>query len=357
MRKGLISLCVIALLLSCGKIDTLKESNEIKFQNELITKSDKGIVDGTDFTYSNFGIYGYVSDNDSETGTDVSSGYLFKNAKYVDDGTGVWIPDADKHYYWPKADNKDDIHVNFVAYTPYNASPSWSSDVLTINLDGTNLDGDCVDYLYATKTNVHPTNSPVSLTFNHALAWLEFQAKKAPEVKAVTITSIKFSSKLYGQSALQINTKTAVVTPGSASGQMADFVNFAQRNTTLTTSYAVLSDMLLVPQNVPTQVTITFDITLENESGDEIVYHGRTITKIVNTGKDMNNTDYVASFQSGNKYVYRVYVTVDEVIFEADVNTWDDSNIFQVWDHTADAYVDHFFDKASMLMVKNSVIA
>ena len=364
MKRTLLATLVFFIsMLSCDKsayVETQK-NDEIRFSNELVTKANTGIVDGTSFLYDDFGVYGYVSDGDAVVGTEVTSGYIFKNAKYIESTSvaGTWVPDAGAKYYWPKADNKDDINVNFVAYTPHVASPSWASDVLTISLDGTGIDDSCVDYLYATKTNVHPTNLAVPLTFSHALAWIEFQAKKDASVARVDITKIELSSKLYGKSTLAINTKTCAVTPGAASDVMADFVNFAQRNNTnLTTSYAILSDMLVVPQNVPTQVTITFDITIQNASeGESILYKGRQITKTINAGNDMNDQAYQATFASGKKYVYRIYVTADEIIFSADVDNWDAYNPFQVWDHDATAYVEHFFGKASTQMEQRLAIA
>ena len=131
------------------------------------------------------------------------------------------------------------------------------------------------------------------------------------------------------------------------------------------TEYEILSDMLLIPQSVPDEITITFNIVIENTDSDEIHYNGRTVTRTINGGADANKQedastgrDFVSTFESGKKYIYRIYVTADEITFDVDVDDWDDANNpFQIWDHNTTAYVEHFFGKASMLMGKNLVIA
>lgn len=381
MKRFLLISLALAGLISCAKQTTdLQSNNEITFRSSVekksATKSNTGIIDGTTFSYSDFGVYGYVSENNTAINGESSTtngGYIAKNAKYVKSGA-IWKPESGS-YYWPKADVLSDISVNFVAYAPYaniDASFNSTDNTITIPVVATTMDTECVDVMYAhTETAVHPTSDPVDLTFTHALSWIEFQGKFSKNVKEVKITSIKFSTALKGSGDLVINVKnfsTPTFTNLSNNIEPDFCVNkvLAEQDPgDGTGSYEVLSDMLLIPQNVPAQITITFNITIENTTGDEIYYNGRTVTRTINGGADANKQenpangrDFVSAFEGGKKYVYRVYVTADEITFDVDVDDWDaDDNPFQIWDHNATAYVEHFFVGASNVMVKNSIIA
>lgn len=378
MKKFLIIIFALIGLVSCSKQIAGTDGFErtITFKNsverKITTKANKGIIANTTFSYDDFGVYGYVKPNSdaiaSESET-TNGGYLAKNAKYIKSGS-IWVPESG-YYYWPKADNLSDIEVNFVAYAPYVANDGFDStnDTITIPIDATDMGANCVDVLYAHKENVNPTGEPVALLFNHALSWIEFQGKYANNVKEVKITSIKFSSVLKGKGNLVLNVKNFSQTVTDKTYDIDpnfcdNIVLTAQDDGTGSVAYEVLSDMLVIPQDVPTQVTITFNITLENTSGDEIHYNGRTVTRTINNGPDANKQndastgrDFVSTFEGGKKYVYRIFVTANDITFNVNVDTWDEENPFQVWDHNTTAYVEHFFGEASMLMVKNSVIA
>lgn len=237
-----------------------------------------------------------------------------------------------------------------MGYYPTNYSHSESSNIVTFAVDASETSAsDCNDLLIAVNNNVHPQVANVPLVFKHTLAWLEFSAKKDKNVESVTITNIQFSNALYTTGNLSVNL-TDNTTEGTWSSKAGSLNSFAS-STVLTNDYAVLSDALIVPQDVPTSVTITFNITLKNpDDNSTIYYNGRTVTRTINTGNDANSVAYVSSFTGGHKYIYRIYVTADEVEFDVSVDDWTIDNVWQIWDHDATAYVEHFFDKASMLM-------
>lgn len=326
--------------------------------------STRAIVEGTTFPASyHFGVYGYV--NTSSNVEAASGRYLMKDAEYLSDGTP-----ASGTYYWPA--DSDDITANFTAYAPSTLTHSWANDVLTISLDCSNMNDNCVDVLIANKSNVSPAlNSSttaddktirkdvVELSFTHALSYLEFQARHEDNsaIKAVTITDISYSSDLYTTGTLTLNTGASFSASVSGLGDAVTF-DFSD-DEALTASYRTLSKMLIIPQDVPTSITITYDITLQNEGGDRIVYKNRQVTRTINTGNDANGTAYVPKYLPGSKYTYRINITVDEVEFEIDVVDWtNDDTYWQIWDHdNTTAYVERFFEKASMPMGLSSLIA
>lgn len=369
-----IILAAILLLAGCTKINDMSIRNDNSDRVEITFKvndieTTKAIVTGTSMV-DNFGVYGYVSGAGVET-----TGYAMANAEYEESG----LPANDGKYYWPKSDNPGNVNVLFTAYSQYVASPSFSNGTLTLSvptLTQALIDDpdDFNDILYA-QVNANPQDATVAHTsvplhFKHALSWIEFQGKVDDNttITEVEITSIKFNGGgLYTTGNLVLDTKNLVASP-AVSGQATQnaALNFATSTAkTLTggdlnkSSYSVISDALIVPQAVPASVTITFNVKIQNTTGDVINYVGRTITRTINSGTDATDStpvSYASDYEAAHKYVYRILVTVDGIDFEVDVLDWSSSQ-YQVWDHDATAYVEHFFDKASTQMGPSLAIA
>ena len=372
MKKIFLAILSCATILSsCAKIEILGrkiyEPQEITFG--LVDKaSTKAFVDDTKLAANtHFGVYGYVK----ETAGVTDGGYIMRNADYyvdevvTDPTTSAQKSHAisDTKYYWPKADNNNDLNVKFVAYYPYDY-PHYddlpnSPDVNTLVFDVTAnaIDGTTDDILWAVANNVKPTlasvqnqldeNNDVDITFHHALAWIQFQGRVSSEVKSVKFTSIQFSNSLNTTGKLSIGLTDNTVTPAwsDKSGSLNQFVS----PTTLTPDdeYSVLSNTLVIPQTIPTNVTITFDITIQNTDAtgfdETIEYKGRTVTRTIKSGADDNNKSYDATlFEASHKYIYRVFVTADDVEFTASVDGWT-TNWWQIWDHdTTEAQTNVF---------------
>ena len=341
MRKIFYILGIILAFASCAKTDYEEEmfdQKEISFElgeNSVVHSARKApvtraIVSGTSFTDGNFGVYGYVTPSTYTTG-----GYIMQNAKY-DAVAGTSVGNT---YYWPKADNNSNVDVKFVAYYPWDATKSSLSEDNFVYSVSAPAENEGTDVLYAI-TKVHPQTAKVNLQFKHALSLIQFQVKKASTVKEVKINSVKFSGNLYttGQMSVSMtdNTLTTSVTnPGNA----ADF-EFAMTDLKddVEDTYGVLSNVIVIPQNIPSQVTISFDITLTNHNDlnntdVDITYYNRTVTRtVVPDEADANGTDYISAWEAGNKYVYRIYVTPDDVDFNATVVDWTSTDYWQIWD-------------------------
>ena len=369
MKKILFTLLLaIASLTSCDKISTHTNHAQTDNTNNCIEfnvsadKQTKAIVTGTAMV-DNFGVYGYVQQS-ANVNNGTAGAYIMKNAEYSSDGTST------TKYYWPKADDNSDITVRFTAYSPYASSgPSISDDYLVIPVTATTMVQSTEnDVLYATAES-HPVfthdssvggdDTRVPLHFTHALSWVEFQAKRdGASTVAVKITSIAFVDEsgnaftINTSGDFKINLTDGTTTWANTSG--SNSLNFANHNNTaLTTEYATLSESLLIPQTVPNKVVITFDVSCTG-ADDTIIYKGRQVTKTVNSGTDMADpaNTYVGSWLAGKKYIYKIYVTADDIDFVVDIDDWT-TTTFQTWDATA--YAEHFFDKASTIQVQRMV--
>ena len=146
------------------------------------------------------------------------------------------------------------------------------------------------------------------------------------------------SEGIYVDGTLCLPTKnTITVTPLAAYGTQKDTtLNYvsAQVDTIFTNAHEILGNALVIPQPVPQNVTIVFDICIVNPNGDEVVFTDRKITRTINTGKDMVNVDYTPSWAAANKYIYNFKFDGDKVDFTASVLGWIDSNNqYHVWDY------------------------
>ena len=385
MKKIFVVLVAFMILFTgCAKVEDMtngvsSQKAEIEFNLENAAgPASRAIVTGTSFpaTDEHFGVYGYVKPT-----AQISGGYIIKNGEYHSAGEDVGKP-VTGAYYWPTADNVDDIKVNFVAWYPFNYS-SVAFDSVNNELDFT-LSAPKADVtrdlLYATVTDETPVvikntaavdyNDKVQLTFHHALSLIEFQAKKEANqnITKVEITSIRFIDNnglawpivTDGNFSINIDDDTAVtaISEGATTDSTYNFALESVKDSVLTT-YSTLSDVIVIPQAVPAKVELTFNITITNPNGgDAIVYNGRTVTRVVNSGSDENNVGYVNNWVSGNKYIYRYNISASEVTFEVIVEDWiTNDQDWQIWDHNATAYVEHFFGKASTQKGQSLAIA
>lgn len=287
--KKFIYLILPLLFFSCTKAIVDEPLKEIKFGNEVTVKS---VVTGTAME-DEFGTYAYVQPIDGV----VDGGWLIENGKYDKDGNAISGP-----YYWPKSDS-DAIKVDFFAFSPYKDA-SRSGTTITVPIDASNKDADCEDVLYSYKANVSPTEDRVSLSFEHELAWVQFRGKYTGALSNVKINHIIFGTDLKTSGSLIIDT-----TNGSASTSVDDSTtHFDLGNSTvdLGTSYKELSNILVIPQVIPTSVTINYAAKIGG-----ITYSNKTATVALS-----------GTFEKGKQYIYNIDISVWEVLFAASVSSW-----------------------------------
>ena len=161
-----------------------------------------------------------------------------------------------------------------------------------------------------------------------------------PAVPGVDPVPASGSEGLYIDGTLCLPTKdTITVTPYATYGTQKDTtLNYvsAQVDTIFTNAHEILGNALVIPQPVPQNITIVFDICIVNPNGDEVVFTDRKITRTINAGKDMVNVDYTASWAASNKYIYNFKFNGDKVEFLTSVIGWIDAatNQYHVWDYS-----------------------
>lgn len=144
------------------------------------------------------------------------------------------------------------------------------------------------------------------------------------------------SEGIYTSGTLCLPTKdTLTVDPiATYTGQKDTTLNYvsAAVDTLFTGDHTVLGNALIIPQPVPQNITIVFDICIANPGGDDVVFTDRKITRTINTGKDMVDVDYVASWITSNKYIYNFKFDGDTLDFTTSVLGWTvDDHDYHVW--------------------------
>ena len=203
---------VLLILASCTRIEDVTKNvtyNDTEILFNTNTSTTKAIVEGTEMV-DNFGVYGWVVPG-TYTG---DGGYLMKNAEYEKTGNAA----NGGMYYWPKSDNNANIGVIFTAYSKFSSDATLTAKdsllitVPTLTQTLINNPSDFNDVLWAqTKVNHHQDGNVdaeherVTLTFKHALSWLQFNASVVDNsaIKYVKIKSVKFSHYTAGQPAVE----------------------------------------------------------------------------------------------------------------------------------------------------------
>ena len=131
---------------------------------------------------------------------------------------------------------------------------------------------------------------------------------------------------------------TITVTPAAVYGEQKDTtLNFVmtQVDTIFTNGQVVLGNALVIPQAVPQNITVVFDICIANGTGDDVIVTDRVITRAINTGKDADgDADYTALWAAANKYIYNFRFDGDLVDFNTSVSGWTLGNTnYHVWDY------------------------
>ena len=183
----------------------------------------------------------------------------------------------------------------------------------------------------------------VALDWGHTYSLPQYTIVEHPEVPGVPgVDPVPASGSegLYIDGTLCVPTKdTITVTPYATYGTQKDTtLNYvsAQVDTIFTNAHEILGNALVIPQPVPQNITIVFDICIVNPNGDEVVFTDRKITRTINTGKDMVNVDYTAFWAASNKYIYNFKFNGDKVEFLTSVIGWTDAatNQYHVWDYS-----------------------
>jgi hypothetical protein len=172
---------LLIVFASCAKIEEMSYEDlkndapqEIVFNMDAV-KVTKAIVTGNKFadgTY--FSAFGYIKTATHVVPEQIYGSYALRNAKYYAGGANEGKSATNTKYYWPHADNNQDVKANFVAFFPYAASEdtvklyitaadgySEGDVVYKYNIDANKINADsAIDVLYAVNYDFNPGNFP-----------------------------------------------------------------------------------------------------------------------------------------------------------------------------------------------------
>ena len=171
-----------------------------------------------------------------------------------------------------------------------------------------------------------------------ALNYTIVEHPAVPGVPGVDPVPASGSEGLFVDGFLCLPTKdTLTAVPLATYGTQKDTtLNYvkAQVDTIYTNDNVILGNAVIIPQPVPQNITVVFDICIANPNGDEIIFTNRKITRTINTGKDMVNVDYTPSWLAANKYIYNFRFDGEVVNFNTTISSWETTNNeYHVWQY------------------------
>lgn len=314
-------------LASCTKNEmapTVENQAEITFSTPVVAPVTKAIVDGVVYPDSeSFGVYAWHNTAADAYMNEVQVSYTAGLADEVTGETagekGGWKPATS--YYWPKEGS-----LVFDAFSPWSVNGMVSATKaagLTIT-DYVVADAADVDLMFATrtteKTNVNDGENAdipydgVDIAFNHALAAVQVMAKTASDYAGTTIeiTSIKIvEADSKGTFNQNVGSTAAWATSTPA--------EYAYAGKTLTKEAQDLGTKLLLPQAYDDALAITIEYTI-NELAQTSTFK---FADHKNGTNEAGTSVTVNAWEMGNKYVYTLVFTLDEIFFEPIVTDWE----------------------------------
>lgn len=373
MKKLVIAVLAIGAMAACTKSNIQYEQpEEISFQPvaKKATKAVNGAIDGTEYpTGENFNVWSWWTSK--EAGTSIGSIGDFDMANtnpdkpilYINAGTFTNRKDADSKptntwggetpYYWPTTGS-----LVFAGYSPSDASSSdntfnydFNSKNFTVtNYIQSNKIDETVDLMWFDADESYKKNGAVSVTFRHALSWLEFKFKLADgvtqknwKIKKVTLNGIETKADFSSSSMKWINHPTE---GANFNNQMTIFTG----NKILTSSIAdYLSDestaestaarkneksgVVVIPQScAPAQggnradaeLVIDYDLLTPASTGSasEVYIPQKVTLPLTYIAEGGSTPEY--EWEPGYHYIYTITFGANEILIFPSVTDWTD---------------------------------
>lgn len=315
-------------LVSCTKNElapSATEQDEITFSTPVVAPSTKALIE--DAIYPDDETFGVFAWHSSTSDAYMNNEEVSHTAGLADDQTGEtaselggWKPAT--AYYWPK-----DGTLDFDAYSPYGVANVSATKANGITITDYTVDASAdEDLMYATRAEDKTTSSDganagipydgVDIAFNHALAAVQIKAKTASEYTGTTIaiTSIKI---VEANNLGTFNQNEGIADP--AGWTTSGAAEYAYANNTVTSAGVDCGTKLLLPQTFTNDLAINITYTING-----IVNNGTFLFKDHTSGTCDGAAVTVGSWEMGNRYIYTLVFTLDEIFFEPIVTDWKD---------------------------------
>lgn len=243
-----------------------------------------------------------------------AEGNYFVGTTFAKGDDNLWH--ADPKIYWPVGGKLDFLAFSLTTEEgcSKNVNVKWDSEnaasKVTLTVPAENTQN---DILYASAANVKAKKEAeaISMKFNHAQAWLEFQLTGTP-AGVVRVKSIEIEDA-YNAGVLTINNNSGnPLAQWDFAGQKAQNIPVDNKyNVCKLTESAQFMDML-----IPEQSKTTFVIYYVLSADDDV---------------DMNDPDNILSYRfttdqktwlAGEKYIYKININTNEVTVHPEVAAW-----------------------------------
>lgn len=348
MKKLLIMAGAVAAMAACTKGEVVYEDTSAEIGLSPVsyttTKTVYGPYEGTSYSQAEqFKVF--AQHTASPAGTAFSQASSL-NPYLVDvtfgckgtqvEGKDVW-GGTPSPYYWPKTGS-----LYFTGYSPAaanveSASYDWNQGGPRLTLTGfeqgtyswtglaSNPDYHMVDLLYF---DVHNTTTSVdggiqSVTFRHALSWLDFNFKCATDgldglftIKKVTLTKVGNKETFlsgYGDS----DNKWPV--PAWTANDTGKEIVLYDAGMPLTTNLFSVHDVLIIPQNIDGVLEIVYDQKAYKDAPSIEQVENLTLTGGDGSSDDSKKGQWIIN----KHYVYNITFTADEILLSPSILEWD----------------------------------
>ncbi len=314
-----------------GEISGVKYPAGENFQ--VYCKAYKGAFAGT---WAGEGIIDYFNANGEEAFNDGKDGTV----------SNYWSTSI--VHYWPEAE----YNLAFAAYSPSKLTTAPTSIGYTDNglqIKNFKTEAECddqYDLMYSTRkydlNKTNNSNAAVPIVFKHALSSIVFSSQKSSADVNYEITSIKVDG-LFCQEADFDQNITGSTAEGVYSEQdAAEWTNLvpATGNVTYTPTFAPFSvpidapaqftsgnsAMLLIPQEVPAEATVTVNYTKTTnpgKEGEKVLEASAKIKLLDFEYQDNGVSKKITEWEMGNRYIYRIaFGENTRIYFEPSVTDW-----------------------------------
>lgn len=358
MRKSLFFAAFACVALaSCVTDDASENNQEVKSPQKItfnapvvsgITRAVAGenpnTAGGSYNTTESFAVYAVWHDEDFN-GWNNGSIYM-DNVNVIYDGgnvdekegTGAWFPATD--YYWPK-----DGYLTFAAYSPADAKGTKTYGATGLKIENFEVETDATkqyDLMFSKRTykrysslnDDNPTYDGVNIVFVHALSSIQFAVKTEGTYTGTEIKLKKIS--LWGVNSKGTFNETIDETTPSTYNSTPEWSDHSEviTNTNAYVAYnnttglvventqqalnggANQTDLILMPQKIPTTGTVRIDYSIKSTSGVEI-----------DQVAEIEIDDYTKAWEYNTRYTYTIVIGLDKIYFAPTVEAWTDVNV------------------------------
>lgn len=345
-----VALASLTMATSCSQDNLLSPSksseNEISFHASMGLKSR-----ATETTIKNLGSFYVSAFKDKKEGeTDVKN--YMTNVKYSSTDEGSTWKNEGGTYFWPAEDA-----LNFYAYAPEKPGSAGTMNLSESAQQFTDFSPNTSaeeqkDFVYTSTAGSYAANKAdgVSLTFKHALSWIDIKAKNSNKAYTIKITDVKLGNI--------INKGTFTFPKAGESSSEASWTTSSENTdkaayTTTVTSTTLAEDgtvsaqlggnFMVIPQTLNKQsqassgTYIAAKVTVQMQGSqkyaeDKWVYVGIGGTNTPTSWAKGTHYTYTLDFSNGlgQDEDGNCIFNSNEIALSAEVTAWDEANQYPI---------------------------